>query len=297
MLTLTLALGSVVFGAVPVSASENDTLIIHPSLYARDGKVSKTDYKWYYSEHLLQTLPDVTAKVGDIVELTFNMKANTPDVTSVNGIHIMNFFSTEQETMKNYVTDSTPYENDGHLHLTNQYYEDEAIAQLKEYGSTITVPEAGAKPDDSYRHFGYTASAAFGAGKWDKWNKLYSFTLVADKAGETCLESWIYNISSFLNDNFDVFVDDYSLFDFDVEVRVVGHIDRGSTLIGDANGDGKIDIDDVTTIQMYAASLCELDEAAQKRADVGNDGSVNVDDATLVQLYIANIIMEFPRKP
>ncbi len=296
LLTLALALASMVFGSSSVGASENDTLIIHPSLYARDGKVSKEDYKWHYSEHHLQTLPDITAKVGDIIELTFSMKANSSEVTSVNGIHVMNFFSIDHESMKNYVTDGVTFDNDGHLHLTNQYYEDGTIAQIKEYGSTITVPSPEATPDDSNRHFAYTASAAFGAGKWDKWNKLYSFTVVADKAGETCLESWIYDIGSFLNDNLNVFVDDYRLFDFDVEVKTVGHIDRESTMIGDANGNGKVDVDDVTVIQMYVAGLCEFDETAQKRADVGNDDAVNIDDATMVQLYIANIIMNFPRE-
>ena len=76
----------------------------------------------------------------------------------------------------------------------------------------------------------------------------------------------------------------------------MGHIDRESTMIGDANGNGKVDVDDVTVIQMYVAGLCEFDETAQKRADVGNDDAVNIDDATMVQLYIANIIMNFPRE-
>lgn len=296
LLTLALALSSVVFGAASVSAAENDTLVIHPALYARDAKVSKEDYSWHYSEQLLQTLPDVTAKVGDIIELTFRMKANSEEVTSVNGIHVMNFYSCNHDTIKNYVIDQERFENDGHLHITDQYYEDGTIAQMKEYGSTITMPSADAAPNDSYRHFAYTASAAFGAGNWEDWNRVFSFTLVADQAGETCLESWLYDIGSFLNNNTNVIVNNYALFDYDVEVNVVGHIHSGSTMIGDVNGNGSVDIDDATTIQLFAAGLCELDETAQKRADVGNDGGVNVDDATMVQLYIANLLTEFPRQ-
>ena len=125
---------------------------------------------------------------------------------------------------------------------------------------------------------------------------MFSFTLVADQAGETCLESWLYDIGSFLNNNTNVIVNNYALFDYDVEVNVVGHIHSGSTMIGDVNGNGSVDIDDATTIQLFAAGLCELDETAQKRADVGNDGGVNVDDATMVQLYIANLLTEFPRQ-
>lgn len=65
------------------------------------------------------------------------------------------------------------------------------------------------------------------------------------------------------------------------------------TVYGDANGDGEIDISDVTAIQKYAAAYEKFNAAQLKYADVNKDGTVDINDATAVQKYIAGIIKSF----
>ena len=62
---------------------------------------------------------------------------------------------------------------------------------------------------------------------------------------------------------------------------------------GDVNGDGEINILDVTRIQKYRAGIVDLNEMELLRADVNRDGDVTIRDATLIQMYIADKITEF----
>ncbi len=63
--------------------------------------------------------------------------------------------------------------------------------------------------------------------------------------------------------------------------------DKG--ILGDVNGDGKVNIKDATQIQKFAAKLAELTEAESLRADVNGDSKVNVKDATVIQKYVAKL--------
>lgn len=58
-------------------------------------------------------------------------------------------------------------------------------------------------------------------------------------------------------------------------------------LVGDATGDGKIDIRDVTAIQRHCAEYDTLDGVYALAADVDQDGSITVADATCIQMYLA----------
>lgn len=69
--------------------------------------------------------------------------------------------------------------------------------------------------------------------------------------------------------------------EFTVEVN--GHC------IGDANGDGKVNVKDATQIQKAVAGLLTLDEAGESAADVDGSGKVNVKDATAIQKWVAGI--------
>lgn len=60
------------------------------------------------------------------------------------------------------------------------------------------------------------------------------------------------------------------------------------TIAGDANGDGKVDITDVTAIQLYAAGALELTPEQYEAADVNGDGKVNIQDATEIQIICAS---------
>ena len=61
-------------------------------------------------------------------------------------------------------------------------------------------------------------------------------------------------------------------------------IDKYVNEHGDANGDGKVDILDVTTIQN---SLAEKGKVADDMGDINGDGRVTVKDATILQKYLA----------
>lgn len=65
-------------------------------------------------------------------------------------------------------------------------------------------------------------------------------------------------------------------------------------LIGDANNDGAVSIEDATTIQKYLASIIDLEEKSYICADTDGNGAVSIEDATTVQKYLAGIISDFP---
>ncbi len=57
--------------------------------------------------------------------------------------------------------------------------------------------------------------------------------------------------------------------------------------IGDINRDGKIDINDATTTQLYLAGKVAASSVALDKADITYDKKVNIRDATLIQLIVA----------
>ena len=60
-------------------------------------------------------------------------------------------------------------------------------------------------------------------------------------------------------------------------------------LLGDVNGNGKVEVTDATMVQMIAAELTTVSAERMKAADVNGDGEVNISDATLIQQYAAEI--------
>ena len=61
----------------------------------------------------------------------------------------------------------------------------------------------------------------------------------------------------------------------------------GEPIIGDVNGDGVINVNDVTEIQRIVAEFIVPSETQRITADVNGDEVVNMDDATLLQRYLA----------
>ena len=68
----------------------------------------------------------------------------------------------------------------------------------------------------------------------------------------------------------------------------------GSCSYGDANGNGQIDIFDVTTIQRYIAKIITIDDDLLDAVDVDGDGEIGIMDCTSVQCYLAKVIEHFP---
>ena len=64
-------------------------------------------------------------------------------------------------------------------------------------------------------------------------------------------------------------------------------------MLGDVTGDGKIDVNDVTAIQLYIAQNQSFTDKQKEAADVNKDGKISVLDVTRVQQYIARYFDEF----
>lgn len=63
-----------------------------------------------------------------------------------------------------------------------------------------------------------------------------------------------------------------------------------SYIIGDADLNGEVNIDDVTAIQRYSADMEEFSKTQKFVSDVNCDGVVDINDATVIQKYLANMI-------
>ena len=65
-------------------------------------------------------------------------------------------------------------------------------------------------------------------------------------------------------------------------------------MLGDADGDGVVNINDVTAIQRHVAEFEVLEDLQAKAADVNGDNSVSIEDATFVQQYLAEYEIDVP---
>ena len=65
-------------------------------------------------------------------------------------------------------------------------------------------------------------------------------------------------------------------------------------ILGDANGDGRVDIRDVTAIQRHLAELELLDGVQLLAADANQDGELDISDATHLQMYLAEYFDNSP---
>lgn len=65
-------------------------------------------------------------------------------------------------------------------------------------------------------------------------------------------------------------------------------------MLGDANGDGIVNINDVTAIQRHLAELEALSEWQTKAADVNRDHTLLIEDATTLQMHIAEYDLPHP---
>ena len=65
-------------------------------------------------------------------------------------------------------------------------------------------------------------------------------------------------------------------------------------MLGDANSDGQVNIQDVTVIQRYLVELEDLSELELKAADANQDGALDIADATTLQMYLADYALPYP---
>ncbi len=64
--------------------------------------------------------------------------------------------------------------------------------------------------------------------------------------------------------------------------------------LGDANGDGYVNINDVTAIQRHLAELEQISDPLLKAADINQDDFLEIEDATLLQMFLAEYEMPYP---
>ena len=75
---------------------------------------------------------------------------------------------------------------------------------------------------------------------------------------------------------------------FTAAVPCVSADNTETTIRGDADGNGKVNINDVTAIQRHCAQLETLTAKKQTlAADVDGNGTISIDDATFIQEYLA----------
>jgi hypothetical protein len=60
---------------------------------------------------------------------------------------------------------------------------------------------------------------------------------------------------------------------------------------GDADGNGEVNISDVTYIQKHIVGFITLTDEQIKSADVDNSGKISIRDATHIQKYIAKLFL------
>ncbi len=65
-------------------------------------------------------------------------------------------------------------------------------------------------------------------------------------------------------------------------------------MVGDANGDGKVNVQDVLDIQKHISAINELTGDKFSAADVNSSNTVNVQDALEIQKYIGNYATSYP---
>ncbi len=65
-------------------------------------------------------------------------------------------------------------------------------------------------------------------------------------------------------------------------------------MLGDVNGDNRVNINDVTAIQRHIAKIENLSDSSLFAADVNQDGNVIITDATTIQIHIAGRSVPYP---
>ncbi len=73
----------------------------------------------------------------------------------------------------------------------------------------------------------------------------------------------------------------------DIEEQVVPEI-----FVGDVNGDGKVNIQDLMNLMYYISGMTDLNENLRANADINKDGKINIQDLMRLMYYISGKITE-----
>ncbi len=81
---------------------------------------------------------------------------------------------------------------------------------------------------------------------------------------------------------------------FSVLGTAVSAASKSSSIVGDANCDGTVNLDDAISIALSDVGASALSAQGKKNADVNGDKKVDIKDALYVARKTANIIDKFP---
>ena len=165
------------------------------------------------------------------------------------------------------------------MNAVNQVHNGKGLGVFYWEGAWITVGDITGKTGDAY-----TAQKNANKALWEQygcgWASSYSAEFDPDDA------SVYYGGSA---------VDNQAFFDAQGKALPSLHVFRDvvngtmdtPVLSGDANGDGKVNIYDVTEIQRQLAELAHLNDTQLCAADVVRDGNLALNDVTELQRYLA----------
>ena len=76
--------------------------------------------------------------------------------------------------------------------------------------------------------------------------------------------------------------------------KSISYVLLDDVMLGDTDGDGYVNISDVTHIQRHLAELESLEGIYLHAADANQDGTLDISDATTVQMYLAEYDIPYP---
>lgn len=163
------------------------------------------------------TSPALTAKVGDIIEVTVTATPTT-DIVKFAGFWMTTYFGQSAPGMHDDAIE------DNALELTGAYYDDGMLSQpaYDNGTSVVTHPDPFATSSDS-DYYAYTVSSAYNICNYSKPRAMYTFTLEVKKPGSTYINTTEHEIIIFNENNKPV--SNTELLDTKTSVAVVGHID------------------------------------------------------------------------
>ena len=107
----------------------------------------------------------------------------------------------------------------------------------------------------------------------------------------------VNNISNvaFLNDpNLTIYCMEDSYAHAYAEAHDIPYVLMYTFILGDVDGNGSVNVSDVTTIQRYLAELDVLEGISLYASDANRDGVLDISDATAIQMYLAEYEIEYP---
>lgn len=281
-------------GASAVRAFDKDVLVaLHFTNPEKDGMVKylsgflhryKVDYDVYatsYYPNIHGSLQNLTSVLNDVANTygKYVMVAETAYAyTLEDSDGYPNTYSQWNKTGDNLLWDFTPQgqadEVRAVMEAVNRVDNGKGIGVCYWEGAFITVGDTTGLTGNAYEQRKSANAAlweAYGCG----WASVYASEYDAD-AGK-----W-YGGSSVDNQAF--FAPDGTALS---SLRVFG--DVCAHLTGDVNGDGEVNIADITQIQRFLSELVPFTPMQRVCADVNGDGDITIADATAVQKQLAGI--------